>query len=148
MPIFAHSLKLLVHWHMKYNIMHERLYGSPPRIIDTPYPFDPFSEDEEDLTYWLSLSDYYQMPHFILYESAEDLYEKLRSTNLTRVHEAMMAENERETGRIAQSWFQIFKQILPPKPGVAKSPVSDFDTAMMDLWGMKVGPDSMCLSSG
>jgi hypothetical protein len=77
-PIFAPARPLLVEWTRSFNFTWERVYGHPRRLVHDPAePFDPTSNAEADLQYWLSFCDIYVFPHVTLFSSWRDLLVKL-----------------------------------------------------------------------
>jgi len=48
------------------------------------YPFSPNSDEYSALKYWLQFADYYLWPFVTVFDSFEDLMEKLKAHNLVR----------------------------------------------------------------
>ncbi|RYG65569.1 hypothetical protein EON64_11640 [archaeon] len=125
-PLFVPSVSFLTRMHLQYHILNERtwdsVYGHPGQSSLLPrHPLstssvsrdkDPNDEfGESALTAWLSLSDLYQWPHILQFESFEHLVHLLRSTNLTRVSERMGEYNDVALRNVRISWHEILDKI-------------------------------------
>lgn len=115
-PIFAPSLELLVFWVQRYGLLFERVYGTPPRIPhaheDTEPALDPnrnwtatTATEFAGLRYWLSWCDLYTFPHIVLFDSWEDLLQKLDArTDLAGISAAMKTFNQMQYEEIKLKW--------------------------------------------
>jgi hypothetical protein len=128
-PIFAPSLKLLIEWHQRYDILGGRVYGNPARDVDLIKAYtglsdevlmnipNPNAETVETYRYWFALSDFYVMKHIILFDSWSHLLELLSSggagIDLHRVSVQMAAQNIIDKQEISLKWDQVFKQVVP-----------------------------------
>ena len=107
-PLFFPSLELLTKWQHTYWIMTERTwegvgrkrphgsYQKPYRHQHSQQPDgatftqapDPNNEwDEPAIKHWLAYSDFYTLPHFVLYESIDDLVQILEEQTEEKLHE-------------------------------------------------------------
>ena len=129
-PIFAPSLELLVKLHIDHHLVYDRTigymqmlsgsylprhpsYGGPPKLD----PNDDFSE--ESIRYWLSFSDFQQVPHVTHFASAEHLVETLHSmttTQLITISDRMMQFNRQRLKRILQYWRRRLLNIASYSP--------------------------------
>ena len=119
-PLFAPSLYLLVSWQADHLVMDEISWncihgacGNSSSI--QPHPSSPHSAlyDPNNLTdvasmrYWLQFSDFYQWPAVVHFESWDDLFFKLTTTNLVKVHEEMMKYNAAMFKYILSEWNDV-----------------------------------------
>jgi len=145
-PIFAPSLKLSIEGARGEFLLRERIYGQPPRCNDSMLAPNPNSNSMESLEYWIPMVDWLQLPHIILYDSAEDLYQKMKTADLMQVSERMREFNGQEMERIKQLWQEVFLRTLRPfAPGKRVTP-SSFAEGMQALYpDLKIGSDEWCL---
>ncbi|CAF1339882.1 unnamed protein product [Didymodactylos carnosus] len=120
-PLFFPALDLLTEWHKKQNILCQRTWhcayhwtranGSVIRGVEKDMP-DPNNDyDIAAVKYWLKFADFYQWPHIILYESIEDLIQKLETTDLMAVSAKMKTYNEDVKLDLLNKWNGILKRI-------------------------------------
>lgn len=122
-PLFAPSLDLLVSWQTDHLVMDEISWncirgecGSSSSI--EPHPSSPHSAlydpnnltDTASMRYWLQFSDFYQWPAVVHFESWDDLFFKLSTTNLVQVHEEMMNFNEATFRYILNEWSDVLRR--------------------------------------
>jgi hypothetical protein len=142
-PLLAPSISLLTEWHMKYNILNERTWvsvrGGPrqhasvvPAFNATAYPYDPIDEiNREAVAYWLQFSDYYTMPNIILFDSWEDLKEKVAIIDFEKVSIQMAKYNEQLKRYTGVQWKKILRQIMSRRTRNAEHP-KDYDASMKE----------------
>jgi hypothetical protein len=120
-PLFFPSLNLLTRWQYDHQVVSERtwdqtLYGIRPQrstingvLIDVPDPNNDF--DLNAIRYWLNLSDFYQWPHIVYYESTNDLIEKLLNTDLLMISKQMKQYNKQVAIDLHKKWTKILSNI-------------------------------------
>jgi len=126
MPIFVPSAEFLI----KLNILGERRLqsescrGMPDPItfdrqlennLSTTHPFSPNSDDYSALKYWLQFADYYVWPFVTVFDSFEDLIEKLKAADLPAISRKMKAHNLVRETDLLNNWCRLTRAI-------AKSP--------------------------
>jgi hypothetical protein len=131
-PVIAPSLSLLTRWHMDMHMVGERSWdmafyhrvsdGSAlPRHPAASAPYDPNDDtDPAAVAWWLQWSDYYTFPHVILFDSWQELLDKLNSADLVAVSAAMHAHSATQEAELAHTWRRIFAG-LPSRPQRAAS---------------------------
>ena len=65
--------------------------------------------DDAAYQYWVQYSDFYQWPYVTVYESVEDLFDKLVASNLTRISEQMTEFNRIREADLLDNWCRILK---------------------------------------
>ena len=120
-PLVFPSLDLLTRWHGEYGLVSEKtwaqaLYGTLPNgsrisgvLPDEPDPNN--DHDRRSIRHWLSLSDFYQWPHIIYYESTNDLVDKLSSTDFGEVSKRMKKYNKQMRKSLVAKWQGILDNI-------------------------------------
>ncbi|CAF2121680.1 unnamed protein product [Rotaria magnacalcarata] len=120
-PLLVPSLDLLTEWQYQYGVVNERTwdnlnYGKRPngsRITgesrNVPDPNDEF--DRNAIRYWLNFSDFYQWPHFVYYNSIEDLAGKLFTTDFQDISVKMKSYNRQLRYSLLKKWRKILKNI-------------------------------------
>jgi len=126
MPIFVPSAEFLI----KLNILGERRLQSescrkmPDPVtfdrqlennLSTTHPFSPNSDEYSALKYWLQFADYYVWPFVTVFDSFEDLMEKLKAADLARISRKMRAHNLVRETDLLNNWCRLTK-------GIGKSP--------------------------
>jgi len=124
LPLFVPSPALLARWHIDLRVLNERswaaVFGQPAGAsVIKKHPnstssmiYDPNNELSYDAVLeWIELADFYQWPHIVRFNSWEDLFEKLCSTDLLRVSQAMAEYNKEEEARIERTWFGVVNKI-------------------------------------
>jgi hypothetical protein len=122
-PIFAPSLSLLKRWCQDYDLMWEATYGWPKRqedllgVTHMPDPNGPQSGEETAEAWearfdaWMPLADWYQWEHVQLFNSWDDLMQKLLSTDLAAVSAKMLEVNVRERAKLVRQWKEILEGV-------------------------------------
>ena len=96
-PMIIPTARLLTQWHVQYNVLNERTWdlvnhnptvrvSKIPRHINSTCRFhsDPNNNvDVEVIQEWVSLSDYYQYPHILLFDNIDELIALLTRYSIT-----------------------------------------------------------------
>ena len=122
-PLFFPSLELLTKWQHTYWIMTERTWDGvgrkrPHGSYQKPYQQrhsqqhdgaiitqapDPNNEwDEEAIKHWLAYSDFYTLPHFVLYKSVDDLVQILEEKTEQELRETSERMRKYSRGVLAE----------------------------------------------
>jgi len=112
-PMFCPSLALLCRWHnQSYDFMFERIYGWPKRLDegDLNVP-DPNSDNAESFAHWIKFSDFYVLPHIVQFDSFDDLFSKLGSSDLYSISDSMSRFNSNEKNRLIKFWSKHFETL-------------------------------------
>jgi hypothetical protein len=148
-PLIAPSVDLLVKWHMQYRMVSERTWDMAlhnretsasvlPRHTEASplHVFDPNDEFNADgVRYWLQFSDFYIFPHVILFDSWEDLAQKLAKADLRSISNAMCAFNKEELARIEAQWRDVLGRVPPASTRPTMSPDLSYADAMNSIYG-------------
>jgi hypothetical protein len=121
-PLFCPSIKFMVELFQKYpnhiltDLTWNRIFGMRPKsIIDCDVNNDPNRYDNlEIITKWIEYSDFYNqesMPHIVYFDSFDDMYFKLKTTNLNEVHDRMKKYNETRKIDIYNKWEKILNNL-------------------------------------
>eukprot|EP01038_Epipyxis_sp_PR26KG_P011271 gene11271-15122_t len=95
-PLFIPSIKLLKEWHSRYDILWERIYGWPKRLINIKTDLlDPNSNSNESFAQWIEYADYYNFPHVQLFDNFDQLFSMLASSDLYAISRAMKKYNQK-----------------------------------------------------
>lgn len=152
LPMFIPSVALLAQFHSKYSMLCERTWDlvfkkpkSKSNIDRHPNSsstlnLDPNNESSmETLMQWLPLSDFYQWPHLVVFDSWEDLFEKLLIVNLEEISKNMLKHNEKEEKQIIREWNEILLKINDRKKQIVHSvlPV-DINDALEQSYGYQL----------
>jgi hypothetical protein len=120
-PLLFPSLHLLTKWQYEYGVVSERTwdnvnYGRKPNgsrikgmFLSIPDPNNEF--DCEAIRYWLNLSDFYQWPHIVYYESIEDLVKKLLTTDFQDISAKMKNYNKQVRYSLFEKWGKILENV-------------------------------------
>lgn len=151
-PLFFPSLDLLLELEARDQIVFQRTWykvhtgGLGRARSDLPrHPdydgtlFDPNDEVSTDaMRYWFSYADFLQWPHIILFDSWDDLTNKLLTTDYTAVSKAMLDFAGRKHDRVTESWLDVLDRMVARRHnGKAPKipPVRDYADAMDAVWG-------------
>ena len=112
----------------------------PPRHPDARHPFSPEDGSWEARRFWLNMSDWYQLPHVVLFDSWDDLVGRLEAAwgdGLAAVSAAMQGavcaierDNDRgwadvarraaeRGGQVPATWDEA-RELLPAAGGEGK----------------------------
>jgi len=120
-PLVFPSLDLLTKWHYEYGLVNEKTWDQTYRGIlpsgstingvlkDVPDPNN--DRNRTAIRYWLNLSDFYQWPHIIYYESTDDLIRKLDTTDFQMVSQKMKEYNKQFRQSLLTKWKEILNNI-------------------------------------
>ena len=78
--------------------------------MDSPPEDQRGEEDAEAEMYWLQLSDFYDRPHVMTFDSVEDLGEKLKTADFAKIHEGMKRENRLRDAIVREKWCDVIKR--------------------------------------
>lgn len=121
-PLFAPSVKLLARWQIEKSVMHELTWSCVRKEcekassirghVDSPHgDRDPNDMSSiENIEYWIKYADFYELPEITLYDSWEDLFEKIMSADLQTIHKRMMAYNDEQKDKIRSEWKRILNR--------------------------------------
>ena len=153
-PIFVPSLELLVQWELQRHVMSERVYWKhAPSPLRRPTSPNPNSlQGLNALNYWIQLSDPYVYPHVQYFDSAEDLAEKLASTDMRAVGAKMRKHSAEMQPVMRQKWRAVLRKLFHNRPA-GSWPCGDaggFDAALRTRFGLTLSshePDCSRLSA-
>ena len=110
-PMFVPTIRLLLETGLMNDMSIYPLYGPMEEMtrIDTPHPesphrFSPNSVKDEDKAYWLQYAYFNTRENVIYWDSPEDLFKKLTTTDLQAVSDRMKIENEKHRARQLENW--------------------------------------------
>ena len=110
--MFVPSVELLTQWVVDHGILWERIYGHPPRLVATAADEPDSPNDGRNLTYWLSLCDWFHMPHVQIFSSWSELLGMLRrddlAAHLATVSRRMREFSARQRGELSRTWRPHF----------------------------------------
>lgn len=129
-PMFFPSKELLLQWHRKWFVLHERSESPPPPVHYVRKPLrksnipahwtqkdrpDP-NNDRNDaaVSYWLQYADYYTLPHIIYFTSIRHLVELLNITTdeqLAAVSRKMAEHNFSSRKSVLDKWKTILRTV-------------------------------------
>ena len=87
--------------------------------------------DPEAEAYWLQFSDFFQLPHVVYFDDFADLGRTLEQTDLRKVHDLMVKENEKKRAELLQSWCRVVEGVDKGR----KVP-KDYPAALKALYGV------------
>lgn len=119
-PMFVPSPALLTAWHVQHAVLNERswpaVFGKPAmRSVLQKHEHsvshmksDPNNEfDEKAILEWILLSDFYIFPHVTQFDSFEQLFQLLLSSDLKKISQQMHQHNVQEKKSILSKWQMI-----------------------------------------
>ena len=121
-PCFAPSVKLLARWQFEKRVMHELTWSCVSKEcekassiqghFDSPHgDRDPNDMSSiENIEYWIKYADFYELPEITLYDSWEDLFEKIMNADLDSIHQRMMIHNNEQKNKIRAEWTKILNR--------------------------------------
>lgn len=150
LPIYFPSVDLLTKWHLEHRIIDQKtwnmaLYKEPatgsqidpdPRAT-VPKSLDPNNDlDPRSVRYWNNFGDLYQWPHIIIFDSMEDLYNKLTTATpqyYKEVSSHMQQYNKELVNNLVEQWKKIFERVEAKRQqGISR--YETFEQAMSKLW--------------
>lgn len=147
-PIISPSLPLLTKWHMQFRMVSERTWSLALNGMDSTGSILPkhpdanplLSHDPNDdqnieaVEFWLQFADYYKFPHIILFDSWEDLNQKLEVIDFHEISKQMCLFNNKQLLEIQQSWQHIFSKINVKKENAVPNSYS-YSSSMNFIYG-------------
>eukprot|EP01116_Phalansterium_solitarium_P014288 TRINITY_DN31871_c0_g1_i1.p1 TRINITY_DN31871_c0_g1~~TRINITY_DN31871_c0_g1_i1.p1 ORF type:complete len:515 (-),score=118.33 TRINITY_DN31871_c0_g1_i1:195-1739(-) len=109
------------------------------KFLDVPGPNEMYNP--ASIAHWLQFSDWYQWPHIIYFDSLEDLADKIKTTDFKAVSDKMKEYNKQVHAETLQTWTSQFDRLFKDTPPGGYPIPDDFDTAMLERWGVVVPPD-------
>jgi hypothetical protein len=113
-PMFVPSKRLLLETGIMNDVGVAPCYGSyaDMKRIDiphtnSPHKFSPNSTNKEDINYWLDFAYFNTKENVIFWESPEDLFRKLSSTNFDDVSLRMKHENRIHREKQLNNWRNL-----------------------------------------
>ncbi len=99
--------------------------------LSTTHAFSPNSDEYSALKYWLQFADYYVWPFVTVFDSFEDLIEKLKAADLPGISRKMKAHNLVRETDLLNNWCRLTM-------GIAKSPKTpDSYEQALDYYNVK-----------
>jgi hypothetical protein len=116
-PMFVPSKRLLLETGIMNDVSIYPCYGSYDDMknmdiphSNSPHKFSPNSINKEDLNYWLDFTYFNTKENVIYWDSPEDLFSKLNSTNFDEVSEKMKIENELHRTKQLNNWKNLLER--------------------------------------
>lgn len=116
-PMFVPSKRLLLETGIMNDVSIYPCYGSYDDMknmdiphSNSPHKFSPNSINKEDLNYWLDFTYFNTKENVIYWDSHEDLFSKLNSTNFDEVSEKMKIENELHRTKQLNNWKNLLER--------------------------------------
>jgi len=113
-PIFIPSIKLLTEWkNVNDRTIREPFYCGQVQDItpsnNTIHKFSPNDNIDAAYSYWLGYADYFQWPYVTVFESWEDLINKLKTLDLKKISDSMKEFNKIREADLLNNWCKILK---------------------------------------
>ena len=122
-PLFFPSIKLLTQW----KNVHDRTVDAPFYCGHTfnisfhpahsnlsEHPYNPNDDGDEAYSYWLQYADYFDWPHVTVFESWQDLIDKLNRVNLNEISQNMKKFNLVKETDLLDNWCKISRDLRSP----------------------------------
>jgi len=140
-PIFAPSLELLTKWELHSRVMSERVYWRyAPSPLRTPASPNPNAlNNKASLAHWLKLCDTFAWPHVQYFDSASDLADKLRTTDLAAVSASMSTHNHELRLSVHAKWQAVITTLFegqPPGSWPTDASPGAYDRALQSRFGL------------
>lgn len=144
-PIFAPSLKFLTELHMNYRILSERtwnsVFGKPTEkssVLKHPdfslSKYDPNDEmSSEAVNWWIQWADWYQFPYITLFDSFDDLIQKIENVDFHKISSQMKEYNLKMLDETTKTWFEILSTKVVMKEENKETFVDSFDETLFDV---------------
>ena len=122
-PLFVPSIKLLTQWkNVNDRSMNAPFYcGSsfslnlqPAPSNQSQHPFSPNDDSDEAYKYWLEFADYFDWPFVTVFESWQDLIDKLNQVNLYEISQNMKKFNLVKETDLLDNWCRLSKGLIAP----------------------------------
>ena len=134
-PLFVPSIDLLVKWKNLNDRIIQHYYRKYDAFIIKPnersyHNYDPNSDSDEDMKYWIQFSDYYQWPFITVFNSWDDLIQKLNKINLNELSGKIKEYNKLKQADLLNNWCKILKKVnRSPIPNSYKEALDYFGTS-------------------
>ena len=154
-PLFFPGKKLLIEFHLKYNLLCERTWNCIyhhkeaksllPRHAESTSVIETYDPNDdvhvEALEAWLQFADFYTWPHIVLFDSLEHLVELLKTTDLKEVFAGMAEFSKQRQSDILHRWETILDTIRAQrqqrKEHEGLPPPKDVNEALHRAYGVK-----------
>ena len=122
-------------WHMVFN--RAKPAGSViPRHPDAAPEPDPNNEvDAAAVEYWMQFADYYVFPHVIIFESMQELADKLLTVDFKAVSAAQLQAAAALERNVTAQWARITNGIIPRTARPPLDPQSSYEDRMNAIYG-------------
>ncbi len=80
-------------------------------VNQSQHTFSPNSDADADYEYWVQYADYYQWPFVTVFDSVEDLFNKLKTLDLKQISENMRKFNKYRETDLLDNWCKILKKL-------------------------------------
>jgi hypothetical protein len=114
-PLFIPSIKMLIKLKSFNDRTIQHYCGNHIKILDpfnnTYHKFDPNDDSDEHIEYWLQYADYYEWPFVTVFNSWDDLIDKLDKTNFTLTSDKIKRFNKIKETDLLNNWCKILKKI-------------------------------------
>ena len=122
-PLFFPSIKLLTQWKNVYdrtvdapfycgNTFNMTLHPAHSKLSEHPY--NPNDDGDEAYSYWLQYADYFDWPHVTVFESWQDLIDKLNQVDLNEISQNMKKFNLVKETDLLDNWCKVSRDLISP----------------------------------
>jgi hypothetical protein len=116
LPIFVPSISLMSKPKKCIFDRSIRFHAYCGNVKDLPvdqseHTFSPNSDADADYEYWVQYADYYQWPFVTVFDSVEDLFNKLKTLDLKQISENMRKFNKYRETDLLDNWCKILKKL-------------------------------------
>jgi hypothetical protein len=124
-PIFVPSIELM----NKYKMASDRTINSSLYCLNEKnfqdidlsthgefHHFSPNDNSDPAYKYWLSFADYFIWPYVIVFNSPEDMIQKLKTVDLKLISEKMKIYNKIRETSLLDNWCKILKSVESNQP--------------------------------
>ena len=113
------------------NISHITSLMTPEKHLLSRHNQNPESDDHNDVKYWLKFSNVYYWPHVSYFNSWNELFEIIRSSDLLSIRNKMYEENDKRLSNSIKSWIDVISSI--EKGRVIPS---NYENSLKTLWNV------------
>ena len=107
-----------------------------PSPLRTPATPNPNSPELDSLRFWLNLSDVYTFPHILYFDSAEDLANKIISTDFNAVSAQMRRYTAEHNLVVHARWRSVLRTLFEGRPSGSWPSGGTFDGALRERFGL------------
>ena len=122
-PMFVPSKRLLMETNIMNDVSIFPCYGSEEDMKridiphkDSPHTYSPNSTKPEDKLYWLSFTYFNTKENVIFWDSQDDLFDKLVTTDLQEVSNRMKKENTEHREKQLKNWKHMLEMVNQRQP--------------------------------